>query len=134
LIENVKREVGLAIFDAKKLEVRLAQYIEQGRGYSNTRLLLSASDAAEIILVESAENHFAFSASGVASSVPHGLPVHHLPRRCFDDTGGLKTLLSCGTEESEALLSHCQVNIHRGKLVFEYMSSKCNHLVNYASQ
>ncbi|GAX80290.1 hypothetical protein CEUSTIGMA_g7728.t1 [Chlamydomonas eustigma] len=110
LIENVKREVGLAVFDPNKLEVRLVQFIEQGRGYSSTRLLLNSNDAAEVILVDSADNHFAFSASGVASSVPQGMPIHRLPRRCFDDTGGLKALLSCATDESEALLSHCQVH------------------------
>ena len=108
VIENVKREVGLAVFDPTTLRLHLAQYIETGRGYNNTRLLLSVHDVTDTVLVEGADRHQAFVAGGV-NQTAEGLSTHHLPRRSFDDTLGLQAVMTCATDESQTMLSHAQV-------------------------
>lgn len=117
MIENVKREVGLAVFDPNTLTLHLAQYIETGRGYASTRLLLNVHLVTDAVLVESADRHQAFAAGSVSQTV-EGLSTHSLPRRSFDDTFGLQAIMTCGTDESQALLSHAQVRI-QGFITFK---------------
>lgn len=114
LIENVQREVGLAVFDPTTLELHLVQYIEAHRSYSTTSMLLATHGVESVVLVECADKHKAFAAASV-SMVSAGMSrVSYLPRRSYDDTAGLESVMACCNEESQASLSHAQASLARG--------------------
>ncbi|KAG1665887.1 hypothetical protein FOA52_005376 [Chlamydomonas sp. UWO 241] len=109
LIENVQREVGIAVFSPASCMITLVQYIEAGRSYSTTALMLATHDVGTAVLVASAAQRRAFAAGGLAVAVD-SMDTHALPRRSFDDTRGLESIMACCTEESQAALSHAQVH------------------------
>ncbi|KXZ43062.1 hypothetical protein GPECTOR_105g94 [Gonium pectorale] len=55
VIENRAREVGLAVLDPATLTLQLSQYIEPGRSYAMTRLLLRMVAASEVVAVAPSE-------------------------------------------------------------------------------
>ncbi|KAG2485478.1 hypothetical protein HYH03_015753 [Edaphochlamys debaryana] len=71
LIENRAREVGLAVLDPACLTLRLGQFIEPGRSYGVTRMLLGLVGAGEVLLVAAREQR---GAAGAAAAGLLGAP------------------------------------------------------------
>jgi hypothetical protein len=113
LIENRQREVGLALFNAGTLTLRLLQYIEQGRSYSMTQLLLAAHAVEAAVVVSSAVSARVFAAASLSQSLRAcGVPTFGLPRRSFDDTRGLEATMACCNKGSQAAIAQSQVRMH----------------------
>ncbi|KAG2441521.1 hypothetical protein HXX76_003143 [Chlamydomonas incerta] len=116
VIENRAREVGLAVLDAERLSLRLTQFIEPGRSYAVTAMLLEMVGATDVVVVAAVEagggggwrhgggggGTAAFHEAGLNRTVAGwaaappaadggsggggGFDMHLMPRSCFDDT------------------------------------------------
>lgn len=111
LCENSQREVGVAIFVPSTLQLHLAQFIEAGRTYATTQLLLQARDVESCIVVAGVEKHRVFAASGGVACAARTLQLEvlPLPRAAFDDTRGLEAVQAVANKASRDSLSHAKV-------------------------
>jgi DNA mismatch repair ATPase MutS len=88
VIENRAKEVGVAVLDLSSLTLHLTQFIEAGRSYTTTQLLLDAHQPRQLAVVGSLHHEVA-GAAGVNQVTAAAWEQVHLARSAFDDTKGI---------------------------------------------
>lgn len=88
VIENRAKEVGVAVLDLNSLTLHLTQFIEAGRSYTTTQLLLDAHQPRQLVVVGSLHHEVA-GAAGVNQVTAAAWEQVHLARSAFDDTKGI---------------------------------------------
>jgi DNA mismatch repair ATPase MutS len=88
VIENRAKEVGVAVLDLSTLTLHLTQFIEAGRSYTTTQLLLDACQPRQLVVVGSLHHEVA-GAAGVNQVTAAAWEQVHLARSVFDDTKGI---------------------------------------------
>uniref|UniRef100_A0A383WQ55 DNA mismatch repair proteins mutS family domain-containing protein n=1 Tax=Tetradesmus obliquus TaxID=3088 RepID=A0A383WQ55_TETOB len=88
VIENRAKEVGVAVLDLNSLTLHLTQFIEAGRSYTTTHLLLDAHQPRQLVVVGSLHHEVA-GAAGVNQVTAAAWEQVHLARSAFDDTKGI---------------------------------------------
>ncbi|KAF8065536.1 wdr82 [Scenedesmus sp. PABB004] len=103
VIENRAKEVGLAVLDVPRLQLCVSQFVEAGRSYTTTQLLLDAAAPRQLVVVGGGHHEVAGAAGVNQLTAAAGWEQVALPRSAFDDAKGILTVHEAAGEPGAQL-------------------------------